>query len=259
MYLIISNKNYCMPDHITLSSKIYELRKGLKLTQAQLGEKVGVSGGAISQFEKALTKPTPETLKLLSGVLGFDFSKAVHVKEAPITNSDLSAARLMLQKVNSPEWKAHIGTYFPGQMRQDGVRIYYDLSVLRQYDFIDFLLSGAKKPEEYLTAATFILPGLDYAKAVVLEIQGNSMAPRYPDSARYVLFPVEEEHWQYATGVHAMLLKNNKFLFKRIVSNKAGTLLLNSDATGDQTTIELLDIASLWKAGQAVHMPPEEI
>ncbi len=56
-----------------LGLKILERRKALKLTQVELGRQVGVSGGAISQFEKGVNAPTEQTLKKLSNALAYDF------------------------------------------------------------------------------------------------------------------------------------------------------------------------------------------
>jgi transcriptional regulator with XRE-family HTH domain len=251
-----------MIERSTLSSKIFELRKKLKLTQLQLGEKVGISGGAISQFEKALNRPNPETLKKLSEVLQFDLSTIAKTKEWPLTSSDLHSARLMLtsaRKYEQSEFHGYNTSYDTSHRSKDDVEHYEELILFRQSDFAQFLDYGKRKPDSYFLVSHLAIPGIEYSGAVVWEIQGSSMAPRYPDQSRYVMFPVEDDHWQYATGVHAVWLKNKKLFFKRIISNREGVLLLSADATGEQTTVELSDIASLWKAGQAVHMPPEEL
>lgn len=56
-----------------LGLKILEKRKSFKLTQVELGHQVGVSGGAISQFEKGISTPTEQTLKKLSSALSYNF------------------------------------------------------------------------------------------------------------------------------------------------------------------------------------------
>jgi transcriptional regulator with XRE-family HTH domain len=62
-----------MQQSFLLGLKILERRKALKMTQVELGKRIGVSGGAISQFEKAVNKPTEQTLKKLSEILAYDF------------------------------------------------------------------------------------------------------------------------------------------------------------------------------------------
>lgn len=108
------------------------------------------------------------------------------------------------------------------------------------------------------TFQVLIRPGQDYKEAVVIEVRGNSMAPRYPDHSCYVVRPVSDGNWQYATGVHAVSLRSAMFVIKRITSNKDGVLTLTSDNGGDEITIQLGDILCMWKVGEAAYMPPED-
>jgi transcriptional regulator with XRE-family HTH domain len=108
------------------------------------------------------------------------------------------------------------------------------------------------------TFQVLIRPGMDYGSAVVIEVRGNSMAPRYPDRSCYVVRPVSDGNWQYATGVHAVSLRSAMFVIKRITSNKDGVLTLTSDNGGDEITIQLGDILCMWKVGEAAYMPPED-
>lgn len=101
-------------------------------------------------------------------------------------------------------------------------------------------------------------PGVDYKGAVVIEIRGNSMAPRYPERSRYVARPVSDGNWQHASGVHAISLRSEMFLIKRVVSNVNGTLRLKSDANGEEMEIMLGDINCMWKVGEASYMPAED-
>ena len=107
------------------------------------------------------------------------------------------------------------------------------------------------------------VPGKDYNNAHLLEIRGNSMAPRYPDSSRYVVRPVSDGNWQYATGVHAISLRGDgegegMFVIKRIRSNKDGVLLLTSDNNDQEMTVQLGDILCMWKVGEADYLPEED-
>lgn len=102
------------------------------------------------------------------------------------------------------------------------------------------------------------IDGVDYSKAVVLEIRGNSMAPRYPERSRHVVRPVSDGNWQYAQGVHAIALKNEMFVIKRITHSQDGILTLTSDNGGASMTVALTDINCVWKVGEAVFMPAED-
>ncbi len=101
-------------------------------------------------------------------------------------------------------------------------------------------------------------PGADYKGAVVLEVRGNSMAPRYPDRSCHVVRPVSDGNWQHALGVHAISLRSEMFLIKRIVSNLNGMLKLRSDSNGEEMEIQLGDINCMWKVGEATFMPAED-
>lgn len=112
--------------------------------------------------------------------------------------------------------------------------------------------------DELESIQVLIRPGIDYQRAVVIEVRGNSMSPRYPDRSCYAVRPVSDGNWQYATGVHAISLRSAMFLFKRITRNKDGFLTLTSDNGGDEMTVELGDILCMWKVGEAVFMPAED-
>ena len=108
------------------------------------------------------------------------------------------------------------------------------------------------------TFQVLVRPGQDYKEAVVIEVRGNSMAPRYPDHSCYVVRPISDGNWQYATGVHAVSLRSAMFVIKRITSNKDGILTLTSDNGGDEITVQLGDILCMWKVGEAAYMPAED-
>lgn len=250
-----------MPS-LELGSRIFELRKRLKLTQVQLAEKVGVSGAAISHFEKGISNPAFETIEKLSEALNFDLSNLYLSNREPESASEFYTASMLLANQRFFEDNYTPNSYDTSHRGKDQVEDLVDLIIYRQRDFVKFIsdpLADDRYAGGEYRVTVLSMPGIDYGAAFVLEIQGSSMAPRYPDGSRYVIFPVEDDHWQYSTGVHAIWLKSKKLLIKRIVSNKEGILHLRSDATGDQTTVELSDIGALWRLGQATHLPPEEL
>jgi transcriptional regulator with XRE-family HTH domain len=72
-----------------LAKRILELRKQLGMTQQELALKVSVSKGAISHFEKGLSKPSSDTLGKLSEVLGEDLKKQLlHIGRFPVLSVD---------------------------------------------------------------------------------------------------------------------------------------------------------------------------
>jgi transcriptional regulator with XRE-family HTH domain len=112
--------------------------------------------------------------------------------------------------------------------------------------------------DEYATYKVLRRAGIDYKGAVVIEVRGNSMMPRYPDQSCHVVRPVSNGDWQYAMGVHCISLRSPMFVIKRIVSNSNGVMKLRSDANGEEIAIELGDINCMWKVGEKVFEPAED-
>ncbi len=122
-------------------------------------------------------------------------------------------------------------------------------------------ISGCHEDRDMSQFSTFKVlrrPGKEYKNAVVIEVRGNSMAPRYPDQSCHVARRINDGNWQYATGVHALSLRSEMFVIKKITANINGVLTLTGTATGDTMSVELGDINCMWKVGEAVYMPEEE-
>lgn len=54
----------------TMGKRIKTLRKAMDLTQQELGERLGVSKGNVSQWESDATEPKPDKLIVLSRIFG---------------------------------------------------------------------------------------------------------------------------------------------------------------------------------------------
>ena len=76
-----------------LGNNILKLRKGCKLSQEQLAEKVDVTRQTISNWELGETSPNPEQLKLLS--------KALNVSIDELLNNDIKP--VLVEKVSNTE------------------------------------------------------------------------------------------------------------------------------------------------------------
>jgi transcriptional regulator with XRE-family HTH domain len=325
----------------TLSAKLLELRKEAKMTQAQLGEKVGVSGGAISHFEKALNKPTAETLKKLSDALAFDLAALVD-NDTSALNQEVSptSASLLGRRIEQARTRkrisqskladlvgvsrASIALYEAGKGNpslkvlerladelglsfgtlavlgdERGYEGYSDAAIMLQKLEEDNVIRSYlinmhfQKEEEYIevdlfpppgllyspdvfsqctsrpdsevdqgirwpTLSVLRLPGIDYKDARIITVGGNRMAPRYPDKSKHVIHPISDSALlKKATGVHAFLIEDRTIMLRYISSNIDGKAILR-DALGYENGIDLSSDISVWKVGQAVHMPPEE-
>ena len=49
-----------------VGSRLKEIRQRLKMTQAQLGEKLGINGSAVAKHENGITFPTGKILNILA-------------------------------------------------------------------------------------------------------------------------------------------------------------------------------------------------
>lgn len=224
-----------MAKKTPIGEKIFSLRKAMELTQGALGEKAGVSRAAISQFELGETLPSPSTLTKLSQALNFDLAEIWQASPNPSTAED----------------EHRVVPFVP----------------LAAYPSLVSTADQATREAHHTVLArvpVLLLPGVDYEGALVVEIKGDAMMPRYPHGSRYVITPLATK-LEYATGVHLFIFGNTTVLLRRIVSNKNGVLTLRADATGEEIDYNIQALRDLTKArqfvickvGQAVHMPPE--
>jgi transcriptional regulator with XRE-family HTH domain len=58
------NRRISMSNEV--GSRLKEIRQRLKMTQAQWGEKLGISGSAVAKHENGITFPTSKMLNILS-------------------------------------------------------------------------------------------------------------------------------------------------------------------------------------------------
>ncbi len=79
---------------MTLGQRIQELRKGLNLSQEELGEKMGVSRQAISKWEGDQTIPELDKLIALSKLFGLTVGQLLGVEQpVPVPSPNRSASR----------------------------------------------------------------------------------------------------------------------------------------------------------------------
>ena len=82
---------------MTLGQRIQELRKGLDLSQEELGEKMGISRQAISKWEADQTIPDLDKLIALSRLFGLTIGQLLGVEQPlPPPAAPKSSRRLRL-------------------------------------------------------------------------------------------------------------------------------------------------------------------
>jgi phage repressor protein C with HTH and peptisase S24 domain len=234
------------------ASRLAYLRETMGFTVRQVGEAVGRSSSRVTNWE------SDPNIKIKNDVLE-KLAKLYHVTPefirygetgSPPPYREMARAVSAIREPNSFEVVGPVTEQEYLELPFIGPLAYGSFAVNCQ----DF------SPEDGSNSTYSVLKidGIDYKKAVVLEIRGNSMAPRYPERSKHVIRPVSDGNWQYAQGVHAIALQSEMFLIKRIISNQDGILTLSSDNGGSTMTVTLGDINCMWKVGEAVYMPAED-
>ncbi|MBJ6141788.1 helix-turn-helix transcriptional regulator [Hymenobacter sp. BT559] len=225
-----------------LGDKIKQLRREWKMTQSQLAEALGLSKSAVSQFESGVNRPSLDTLDKLSNLFLHDFTQDYL--------QDESLTKRRKRRGNG----GVIG-------RLDFENLYVELPFSSRdsyQEFIELRHREEETPHDVEWVWVLKRDGVDYSNASVIEIQGNRMLPRYPEQSHYVVRIVEKGNWQYSTGVHLIVLKNNMVLLRRIISNDTKVIQLVSDTSDERIQVALDDVDYLWKLGEAVYMPAED-
>lgn len=83
---------------MTIGEHIRELRKNAKLTQKELGQKLGVSASMIGQYENDLRNPKPSTISKIASALGVSASYLAGVTNDQ-GNTDLVLTAITLSEM----------------------------------------------------------------------------------------------------------------------------------------------------------------
>lgn len=218
--------------------RLKELREKAGLTQEELGVKIGKSKTAISNIESGKNGARMSTLDAIAKVLKVEIQ-------------DILSDRNALPKLKGSSDKKN------GQpVDESRHSLLIELPLIAHTDFSSFAQNC--QTSSFPTAPILLVPGHDYQDAAILEIRGNSMAPRYPERARFIIRPIAESSWAHAHGVHIIILKSELLLFKRITSNQDRVLELSNDAAGERIKVTLEEISCLWKVGEGVYYPAED-
>lgn len=94
---------------MTMGELIQARRKEAGMTQAELGEKMGISGAAVAQWENNLRKPKKETLSRITSALNTD------IPDMPDEQKERLLARLRSGRIvhteNTAFWRDAVGLY----------------------------------------------------------------------------------------------------------------------------------------------------
>jgi transcriptional regulator with XRE-family HTH domain len=243
-----------MEETNLLGSKMQSLRKDLNMTQAQLADRSLVSRAAISQFESGISRPSLLTLTRLSIELGYDLAREFSQSE-PIIRKKQSPVERGIITIASQS-----GVYtgpFPEVISED---LYVKIPFVSRGKHKEFILHRHEEDKHSILQEVWIprTENAAYDNAVIFEVNGNKMAPRYPENSKHIIRFVEQAYWAYSSGVHLIALKNGVLMFRRIASNEGGNILLISDMNEERIEISLSEIDCMWKAGECLFISAED-
>lgn len=233
-----------MRSKTIIGDEIYRIRRGLGWTQGELASKVGVSRAAISQFELGDTMPSAETQAKLSDALGEHLVTAWHESEEPLSNR---YGLINFIPASSYDYLTYLAQKRDAESESEPIPQYSDRTPI-----IPIILS----------------PDIDHDFGYVVEIKNNSMAPRYPQGARYYMIEIDlssDENIRFMSGVYMFVLDEREPFIRRVISTAAGLLTLQADANGEKMDFEIQDLKQrvsagtclIFKLGQGVYMPAE--
>ena len=87
-----------------LSQRLLDLRKSRGYSQAQVAMKLGISQGAISQWEHGITVPAAEQLLSLADIYGISVDEILG-RPAPVQNTDDEAWEIREQLRRNPDMR----------------------------------------------------------------------------------------------------------------------------------------------------------
>ena len=107
---------YCpWGDKMSIGSRIAEARKNMKLTQVELAQKLGVSKGAIANYENEFCTPKAEMMYKLFEVLHVDanflYQDDMEIPTPPVSLSPDENRLLSVYRSMSKDGKAKVLSY----------------------------------------------------------------------------------------------------------------------------------------------------
>ena len=216
------------------AERLKTARKALGYNQEEAAKLCGIARMTWSRYEKGETTP------------GIIFQKSI----AASLNVDpewLMTGEGMLPKGNGI--MAPVSNY---QFTQLPMLTY---AAAATFDALKFF----ENDSEYMGSGYTVLkqPGCDYKNAVVINIEGNSMEPKFPSGSKIVAVPMPENQWEYASGYIAISLKAEVFMFKRVKSAGPKSIVLISENPQfpEEREVTLDSINIMWKVLHLVYAP----
>lgn len=185
----------------SIGDRIRARRKELKLTQAELGRKVGISSPAISQLEKGESKsPSSDNLLTLSKALSCSPEWLQTGIASPVAFTETKFINIPILDV---ELAAGVGIHIDMEEVTDWVPISQDW------------ICANRLPESHL---------------VVVRVSGDSMSPRLQDGDMLLVNTADK---QPMSGKVYAIANGDELRVKRLIKQMSGSWVISSDNKHD--------------------------
>lgn len=216
-----------MPENqIEKIQRLIEIRKLKKLSQQAMADILGIQRASLSKIEnqkenRMLPNGTSYILEKELGINKVWFDTGVgdieNHQNAKLISSNPDTIELPLLTVSS--------------RASFDYEAYQDESYEETANVYKSRTKGLKKP-------------------VLIDIEGDSMAPQLNDGTRVLADEINPNNWTYTTGVVAVSFRE-QFVVKRIRDNNSietSTITLHSDnPKGGTFTVQMSDIKQMWR------------
>jgi transcriptional regulator with XRE-family HTH domain len=216
------------------AERLKTARKALGYNQEEAAKLCGIARMTFSRYEKGETTP------------GIIFQKSI------AASLNVDPEWLMTGEGIPPRGNGIMAPVSNYQFTQLPMLTY---AAAATFDALKFF----ENDSEYMGSGYTVLkqPGYDYKNAVVINIEGNSMEPKFPSGSKIVAVPMPENQWEYASGYIAISLKAEVFMFKRVKSAGPKSIVLISENPQfpEEREVALDSINIMWKVLHLVYAP----
>jgi transcriptional regulator with XRE-family HTH domain len=99
----------------------------------------------------------------------------------------------------------------------------------------------------------------EYAEAIIIDVEGDSMEPTIINGSKVVVTPVQQGNWEYMSSGIYCIIYNGNFVVKRVKDNtlmEKGILHLHSDnPNAGSFPVRGEDIRAVWRVRWAAYVP----
>lgn len=231
-----------------------ELREQAGLTQAELGERVGLTRSAISNIEKGKNGARQSTLSLLAEALGST------VEEILTGNNTIDSRH------------AAVAAFKKHQQNQSNVQAVGFLADMVAVDlpFVSFrarasfieLGMGVQHPDNFETLRLYVNSEEDaarYTGALVFEVEGDSMEPLLRTGEKVIAWQVPEGKWEQVYNQVCVVAYDDTVTIKAVRENELFTrnlltLYAQNPAAGF-LPVQRQQIQSVWRVEEFFDRP----